>query len=69
MTPKLVPDWRSAWRWASVQAAALSVAWGSLPADVQASVLAAIGVPAARVPAILGVIVIVGRMIDQGRRS
>ena len=50
----LVPNWRRAWRMLSVQLAALAVVFGSLPADAQASVLDLVGVPAARVPAVLG---------------
>ena len=37
---RLIPDWRSAWRWFSVQAfailAALPLVWPSLPVEVHA---------------------------------
>lgn len=37
---KLIPDWREAWKWFSVQAFAIIIAlpmiWGTLPADVKA---------------------------------
>jgi anti-sigma-K factor RskA len=39
---KLIPEWRSAWRWYSVQAlaiiAALPIVWASLPPEWQAEV-------------------------------
>ncbi len=50
---------------ASVQVAALIVAWGTLPIDVQAALVGAVGIPAERVPAILGVLMLVARLIDQ----
>lgn len=62
---KLIPEWRRAWRMASVQVAALAVVWGTLPEDVQAALLAAVGVPAERVPAVLGLLLLLGRLIDQ----
>ena len=61
----LVPNWRRAWRMLSVQLAALAVVFGSLPADAQASVLDLVGVPASRVPAVLGLLFMVGRLISQ----
>ena len=62
---KLIPHWRRAWRMASVQLAALAVGWGLLPPDTQAAMLAAIGVPAERVPAVLGAIFLLLRLVDQ----
>ena len=35
MRLRLIENWRSAWRFASMHAAALVVVWGSLPADAQ----------------------------------
>ena len=61
----LIPNWRRSWRMASVQAAGLSVAFGALPEAVQSSLLDLVGVPASRVPAILGLLVIAGRVIAQ----
>lgn len=63
---KLIDNWRRAWRMWSVQAAALMVAWGTLPVDMQAAIVAAVGVPPERVPAILGALVILGRLVQQG---
>jgi hypothetical protein len=65
MSFKLIDNWRRAWRMATVQIATAAVAWGSLPEDTQASILDFIGVPEQRVPAILGVLLIVARLIDQ----
>lgn len=62
---KLIPNWRKAWRMASVQIAVLAVAWGSLPPDAQAAMLQAVGVPAERIPAVLGALFLVLRLIDQ----
>ncbi len=64
---KLIPNWRRAWRMATVQIATAAVAWGALPADTQAAILGLVGVPEQRVPAILGVLLIVARLIDQPR--
>lgn len=62
---RLVDDWRAAWRWLSVQIAALAVLWGILPPDQQAAILDFVGVPASRVPAVLGLAVIAGRLLAQ----
>lgn len=63
---RLIANARQAWRLWSVQAAALLVAWGTLPADMQAALVAAVGIPAERVPAVLGLLVILGRIVQQG---
>lgn len=64
---KLVPDWRDAWRWFSVQAMAISgaagAAWLAVPEDLRASVPDAYLSAAAMALAALGII---GRMVDQG---
>lgn len=65
MKPKLIPNWRRAWRMFSVQVAAVAVAWGAMPPDAQAAVLAAIGIGPERVPAVLGALFLLGRLIDQ----
>lgn len=63
--PELIPDWRRAWRFLSVQIAAAGVIFGSLPSDTQAAMLDAVGLPASRLPAILGLLVLVGRLVSQ----
>ena len=63
--PELIPDWRSAWRYLSVQIAAAGMIFGSLPADTQAAMLDAVGIAPSRLPAVLGLLVLVGRLISQ----
>ena len=65
MKIQLIPNARHAWKMLSVRLATLVVAWGSLPADTQASIVAWSGVPPANVPAILGLLVIGGRLLQQ----
>lgn len=62
---KLIQNIRQAPRLWSVQVAALLVAWGSLPADVQAAIVGLVGVPPERVPAVLGLLVILARLVQQ----
>lgn len=66
----LVPDWRGAWRWFSVQAlvvlAALPLVWSTLPADLRAFL------PDGWEPYILLVVAIgglAGRFIDQNKAA
>jgi hypothetical protein len=65
----LIPNWRRAWRMASVQIAGVAVVFGSLPPAAQAAVLDLVGVPASRVPAILGLLFLAGRMVAQPKAS
>ena len=53
------------WRFLSVQIAALAVVWGSLPVDMQTAMLSAVGISESRIPAILGVLFLVARLIKQ----
>lgn len=62
---KLISNWRKAWRMASVQVAAVAVVLGSLPSDVQAAMFGAVGVPVERIPALIGVLLLVARLVDQ----
>ena len=62
---RLIPQWRRAWRMASVQLADVIAAWSVLPPDAQAAAVGLIGVPPDKVPAILAVLLIVARLIDQ----
>lgn len=62
----IIPDWRRAWRWLSVHAAALAIVWGTLPVDVQGEILAMLwGLPQERVPAVLGLLMLVSRLVNQ----
>lgn len=60
-----IENWRKSWRMLSVQLAALGIAFGALPADTQAAMLGAVGIEPSRVPAILGALVILGRLVNQ----
>lgn len=49
----------------SVQVAALAVVFGSLPPDQQTAILSWIGLAPERIPAVLGVLFIVTRLVNQ----
>lgn len=61
----MILEWRSARRMYSVWAALAAVAWGLLPASVQAPVLGYLGVDPYRVPFWCGLIFLVARVINQ----
>lgn len=67
---KLIPDWKDAWRWFSVQAlaaiVALPIVWGMLPSDVKAFL------PEGWEPWVLVGLAaggIIGRVIDQNKAA
>ena len=60
-----IPEWRQAWRLFSIQIGTAAIAWGAVPADQQAAILAAIGLSPARVPAVLGALFVAGRLFSQ----
>lgn len=62
---KLIPQWRRAWRLMTVQIGVAAVAWVALPADTQAAVLRLVGLSEEQLPAVLGALVIVARLIAQ----
>jgi hypothetical protein len=62
---KLIPEWRRAWRMLSVQVAGAAVLFGTLPAETQAAMLDLVGLPPSRLPAVLGLLMIVGRLWAQ----
>lgn len=66
---KLVQNWKRAPRMLSVQIAAAVVAWGFVPPDQQEAMLYWLGIDPARVPAVLGMMVIIGRLVDQPKVS
>jgi hypothetical protein len=67
MKPTLIPNWRRAARMFSVQVATIAVAWGSMPQEWQQAALVSVGVPSERVPAIFGLLFLLGRVIRQPR--
>ncbi len=62
---KLIPNGRCSWRMLSVQVAAGAVAWGTLPVETQEAILSAVGIGPERIPAVLGALVLLARLIDQ----
>lgn len=66
----LVPDWRQAWRWFSVQALAVVMAlplvWLGLPADVKAWVPQSWHI---WIFVLLGGAGIIGRVVDQNAKA
>ncbi len=64
---KLIPNASRAWRMLSVQVAALAVIFGALPVDQQSAILSMLGIGPERIPAVLGLAVIVARLVQQPR--
>lgn len=60
---KLVPHWKSAWKWFSVQAIALAALWETIPLEAKAVLD-----PSTQSWITLGLLVAagLGRMVDQG---
>jgi hypothetical protein len=48
-----------------VQTSALIVVWVALPPDTQAALMSLFGFPAEKVPGVLAVLCVVGRMLQQ----
>lgn len=63
--PRLIPEARRAWRLLSVQIAGLAVIFGALPVDQQSAILSMLGIGPERIPAVLGLAVIVARLVQQ----
>lgn len=61
----LIDNIRSAWKLATVWVGFVAIAFGSLPADSQAALLALFYVPEERLPALIGLAVLVARVIKQ----
>jgi hypothetical protein len=61
----IIENWRSAWRMFSMQVAGAAVIFGALPAETQAAVLNVVGIPSSRMPAVIGLLMIVGRLVAQ----
>lgn len=61
----LIPNARRAWRMASMQVAAAAVIFGALPPDQQTAILEWIGLAPERIPAVLGLLFMFTRLINQ----
>jgi hypothetical protein len=67
---QLIPQWRRAWRFLSMQFAALAMVWLALPADAQAAVLRLLpGMTSERLAGALILAGMIGRLIVQPRAS
>lgn len=66
---KLVENWKDAWKWMSVQFAAAIVVWPLVPIEGQTAVVQMLtdlfGFKVS-VPAVLAILLIIGRVVDQG---
>lgn len=60
-----IPDWRDAWRFASVQVAAGAALIGLLAPDQLAALLDWIGIGADRAPLVLGVAFLLARVFKR----
>lgn len=66
--PTLIPNWRTAHKLHSMWVAAAGVvlgAWGFVAPDQQAAMLEAVGITPARIPAVLGLLFMVARLVSQ----
>ena len=61
----LIPNWQKAWRMFSVQLAAALVVWASTPTETQNAIMQIIGIGRDQMAGILGILIIVGRLIEQ----
>ncbi len=62
---RLIPNWKKAWRMASMHVAAGAVAFSTLPPDLQAALMAAVGLPVSAAPGVLGALMMLARLVDQ----
>ncbi len=60
---------RSAWKMLSVWVGTFAVAWGVMPVEQQKAILDLINLPPERMPAALGILFIVSRLIKQANVS
>lgn len=62
---KLIDEWRIAWTFLSVRIAIAVTGFGLLAPDTQGAILAWVGISPTRLPAVIGVLFIVGRMVKK----
>ena len=63
-----IPDWRQAWRYASVQVAAGAALVGLMAPDQLAALLDWIGIGAERAPLVLGLAFLLARVLQKAER-
>lgn len=64
--PKLIPDWREAWKFSTVRLSMIGLAWAALPEAKQTAILAWAGIAPADTPAVLAGLYILFRVLDMG---
>lgn len=62
---RLIDQWRRAHKLWSTRIAALAVTFGLLPPDQQTAILDAVHIPANRIPAVVGALFLVSRLVAQ----
>ena len=65
---KPIPEWREAWRYASVQVAAGAAMVGLLAPDQLAALLDWVGIGAERAPLVLGLAFILARVLQRSEQ-
>lgn len=69
--PRLVPEWRRAVRWATVQLGLALAAFGTLSAADQAAVISwvldLLHLPPERLPTVLGLVLVLARVVTMRR--
>jgi hypothetical protein len=63
-----IPDWRDAWKFASVQVAAGAALVGLLAPDQMAALLDWVGIGAERAPLVLGLAFILARLLQRAEK-
>lgn len=66
--PRIIAEWRRAWRYASVQIGSAAALFGLLPADQQGALLAAVGMRPDQLPLVMGLAFIAARFWKQPER-
>ena len=67
--PKPIPEWRRAWRYASVQIGSAAALFGLLPADQQGAMLQAVGLRADQLPLVMGLAFLAARLWRQPEKG
>lgn len=68
MSKFIVPNWTEAWKWLSMWLSLAAVVFGTLDQPTQAAVLTwFFGLSVERVPAVVGLLIMVSRMINQSK--
>lgn len=63
--PRVIPEWRKAWSYASVQIGSAAAVFGLLPADQQTAMLQAVGLRPDQLPLVMGLAFLAARLWKQ----